>query len=286
MTNILVIADSDFAQTTAIKQADKLAKAYDAKLHVVYFYHEDLRGLGSKGEAFRTSILERLEEKANDQLAEVCADNSYTYDVVWAKDISQWVNQYAELYQPFMVVKTGHRSETMFYTSTDWHLIRECPAPVLIVAEDKWKHNPDVLASLDLQTLIPEKLALNHKILTAACEFAKNLNVQVQVCYVPIFSTILRDLGMQKKSDVEDSAALALTPIINELSAQYNIPLENFHIHAGKPELVIPSMAAKHNAGIVVIGTVGRVGIGQKLIGNTAENILGLLKTDVLTLKP
>lgn len=286
MTNILVIADPDFAQTTAIKQADKLAKAYNSKLHVVYFYHEDFRGIGSKGEALKTSLLERIEDKANDQLAEVCDDNQYTFDVVWSENIHQWVNQYVELYNPFMVVKTGHRSETMFYTSTDWHLIRECPAPVLIVAQDKWKHNPDILAAVDLQTLIPEKVDLNHKILSAATELATNLNVQVQVVYVPTFSTILRDLGLQNKRDIEDHAAKALAPTINELSAQYSIPLDNFHIHAGKAELVLPSMAAKYNAGIVAVGTVGRNGIGQKLIGNTAENILGLLKTDVLTLKP
>ena len=44
------------------------------------------------------------------------------------------------------------------------------------------------------------------------------------------------------------------------------------------PENVIPSTAAKYKAGLVVIGTMGRKGIAGKLMGNTAEKILKLLK--------
>jgi universal stress protein E len=40
----------------------------------------------------------------------------------------------------------------MTYTSTDWHLLRECPAPVLLAAEDKWHRTKPVLAALDLGT--------------------------------------------------------------------------------------------------------------------------------------
>lgn len=286
MKTILVIADPNFEKSVAIKQAEKLSHLYNAKLHVVYFYHEDLRGLGTKGEAFKESLLARMEDKANDQLAEICDNNNHTYEIVWQKHIHTWVNTFAKNEQPLMVVKTGNRSETMFYTPTDWHLIRECPAPVLIVAQDKWSKTPDILASVDLQTQQPDKQALNHKILATASSLASKLKVQVQVCYTPLFSPVLRDFGLQYKDEVETQAKQDFSTTIIALSEQYNVPVGNFHIHAGKPELVIPSMAAKYHAGIVVIGTVGRKGISQKLLGNTAENILSFLKTDVLALKP
>ncbi len=286
MDNILVIADADFDKTTTIKQAEILAKAYNAKLHVVYFYYEDVRGLGSKGEAFKQSLSDRLDEKANNQLAEICSNNNISYEIVWSKHIHTWVNSYVLKQQPLMVIKTGHRSETLFYTPTDWHLIQECPAPILIIAEQQWKNNTDILAAVDLQTELPDKQQLNHKILANATRLAKNLGVQVQVVYTPLFSVILRDFGLQYKDEVEVNASKILQPTIKELAIQYNIDEENFHIHAGKPEVVIPSMAAKYNAGIVVVGTVGRKGLSQKLLGNTAEKILCLLKTNVLALKP
>ncbi|KGJ92491.1 universal stress protein [Thalassotalea sp. ND16A] len=286
MDKILVIADADFDKSVAIKQADKLAKAYDATLHVVYFYYEDLRGLGEKGTAFKQTILDKMEEKANDQLAEVCSNNNCTYEVVWQKNIQNWICDYADKEQPLMVIKTGNRSETMFYTPTDWHLIRECPTPVLIVAEDKWHKTPNILAAVDLQTELADKQALNHKILAQATSIANKLNAKVHVCYTPLFSKLLRDLGVQFKDEIELQAEKNLAAVISKLALQYDIDPQNFHIHAGKPEQVIPSMAAKYHAGVVVIGSVGRKGLSQKFIGNTAENILSFLKTDILAIKP
>ena len=61
---------------------------------------------------------------------------------------------------------------------------------------------------------------------------------------------------------------------------------DKLHIKAGLPEQVISSLAAKLNADLVIIGSVGNVGIKAKLIGNTAEKIMRLLKTDLLILPP
>ena len=283
MNKILVIADASIEKNIAISEGDKLAKAYDATMHIVYFFHEDLRGLGQKGEAFKKSILSRLEEKANDQLAQYADNNRYTYEVVWEKHVDQWTIDYCQSHDPIMVLKTGHRSERLFYTPTDWQLIRYCPAPVFLLSEEKWKRADDILAAVDLSTKIEDKQALNHTILAKAKELATKLDVNVQVCYTPLFSTFLRDLGLQYKDEIEVETEKTMAPLIAELSAKYQIPVENFHIKAGKPEQVIPSTAAKLRTGIVVVGSVGRK---EKLLGSTAEKILGLLKTDVMVLKP
>jgi universal stress protein E len=39
-------------------------------------------------------------------------------------------------------------------------------------------------------------------------------------------------------------------------------------------------------AGLVVIASVGRKGVRAKLMGNTAEGALALLKTDILVVQP
>ena len=67
---------------------------------------------------------------------------------------------------------------------------------------------------------------------------------------------------------------------------KHNIPVENIHIKAGSATKVIPSLASKHAAGLVIIGSIGRKGLKAKLMGNTAEGVLALLKTDILVMQP
>ncbi|WP_169303139.1 universal stress protein [Thalassotalea mangrovi] len=287
MRNVLVVADPNFETSTAIEQAKKLSVSDDVKLHIVYFYYEDLRGLGSKGDALKQSLLTRLNDKASQQLQDILQDEiPYSFEIIWEENLHAWVSHYAQQNNTDMVLKTGHRSETMFYTPTDWHLIRECPAPVLIVAEKKWRKRSGILAAVDLQTDSPEKQKLNEKILATSKYLAAVFDVPLHVCYTPVVSEILNDFGIQFKDEIEDDAKQDIRNKVTFLAKTYGIALENFHIKAGKPEKVIPSMAAELHVGLVVVGTVGRKGITGKLIGNTAEEILSLLKTNVLTLKP
>jgi nucleotide-binding universal stress UspA family protein len=49
---------------------------------------------------------------------------------------------------------------------------------------------------------------------------------------------------------------------------------------------ILPAFAEKHDADLVVIGTVARGGIPGLFIGNTAEKVLNAVDCSVLTLKP
>ena len=100
------------------------------------------------------------------------------------------------------------------------------------------------------------------------------------------YSPLLRDLGLQFTDELESNAQHTLRGEVSALAAQYDIPIENFIIKVGLPEKVIPSTAAHHKAGVVVMGTVGRKGVTAKLMGNTAEKVLKLLKSDVVALQP
>lgn len=57
------------------------------------------------------------------------------------------------------------------------------------------------------------------------------------------------------------------------------------HIKQGDPERVIPNIANDLKADLTIIGTIGRKRLKGKLIGNTAEGILGRLYTDILTIR-
>jgi universal stress protein E len=131
-----------------------------------------------------------------------------------------------------MVVKTAHRSETFLYTSTDWQLLRECPAPVFIVSDNKWRKSPNVLAAIDLETKRKSKQALNHQILKAAKVFSQTNEAELFVCYTVVFSKVLRDLGIHFKDELELKAAKTLKTQIETLAVEYDIPVANFYVKA------------------------------------------------------
>ena len=49
---------------------------------------------------------------------------------------------------------------------------------------------------------------------------------------------------------------------------------------------VIPDLSEHLQAGIVVLGTVGRTGLSAAFLGNTAEQVIDHLRCDLLALKP
>jgi universal stress protein E len=67
---------------------------------------------------------------------------------------------------------------------------------------------------------------------------------------------------------------------------KYGVPDEKCIVKEGLPEKVIPQVAKDIDAELVIIGTVGRVGLSAALIGNTAEHVIDELNCDVLAIKP
>lgn len=285
MKKILVIADPDFDANTVIPKAVEFNQKLNVQLHIVYFYHEDMRGLGSKGTALRESLLARLEQKANDQTTTLGSKHSITYEVVWCEDLASWINAYAVEHSPLMVIKTGHRTEKFLYTPTDWKLIRTCPVPILLLTSQKWQKAHHILATIDLKTTSPDKKQLNYQIIKQAKDLARLFHVDLHVAYVEQFSQFLRDLGGKSTAEVEENALATYNVEIENIIHTYGIDPDKFHIHAGNPDKVIPSLAAQYKASLVIIGAASNQGLRQKLVGNTAEAILKILKTDVMVLK-
>ncbi len=289
MTNkILVVSDKIDTCPAALRQASAMANILKASIHIAVFCYENLRYAKPEEHAL---IQSRILEAASDQ-AEIVIQEcfgkevEYTLDVIWEKKVAKWVSEYCDTNKPSMVVKTGHRSETLLYTPTDWHMLREIRAPLLIAAEKKWRHSRNILAAIDLGSKQLTKQELNERILQQSKQLADSFKVELHVCYVPQVSPVLVELGVQNRSDIETSAKQTLAQQIDLLSKKYAIPLTHFHIKAGQPAKVIPSLAADHNVSLVAIGTVGRKGLGANILGNTAEKVLALLKTDVLAMKP
>lgn len=287
MKSMLVIADPINEKPIAIKRAAELSKKLGYSLHIVHFCYENLRNIDASSKEVQKRILTLVTDKSKKIIGKIVGDEvKHTSEVVWEKYLTKWVNTYVRREQPTLVIKTGHRTETMLYTPTDWTLLRECPAPVLITAQSKIKKSSIVLASVDLGTKLAEKQKLNTAILDYSQRLAKSVGVDLHIVYCPPLSPLLRDLGMQYSDELEIKAEKEFASQLDALASKYKIPRKNIHIKAGEPKKAIPSIAAKYRADILVMGTVGRSKLKGKLIGNTAENILRLMHSDVIAIKP
>lgn len=289
MGRILIVADKGDT-CVATSRGLELAAKLGHSVEVVAFTYEDLTRLklNKKEEAgLKSRLLERRRELVQariDKFAE--PEQKVSLKVVWLKQVHSWIVNRAESAVFDAVVKTNHGSSGVVYTSTDWHLLRECRAPILITAENKWHRTRPVLAAVDLGTKSKPKQRLNSKILGAAKRLAEVLGVELHIISVIEIPTLLADLDLVDPISYTKDQKLAMSPHLKALAKEHDIPESDFKIKRGPVAKVITSRAAKTRAQIVVMGTIARRGLKAKFLGNTAEGVLQHMRTDVLALKP
>jgi universal stress protein E len=289
MAKILIIADLEekcSATPRGLELAAKLGLATD----VVAFTYESMGGLqvsSAEKQKLRKRLLDQREKTVKSRIEKFRKDGQkVSLKTVWEKDLHRWINKQCASGRYLAVVKTGHRSESLIHTSLDWQLLRECPAPVLIVAAKKWHRARPVLATLDLGSKAAAKRALNHRVLEAAIKLADTLGVELELITAIDIPVLLADMDLVDPVSYARDAQAAMQPHIRELAKAHGLPESAFRCKTGPVERVIASRAARVGAQIVVMGTVCRKGVRARLLGNTAEKVLRHMKTDVLAIKP
>lgn len=289
MGKILIVADRG-KNCIATSRGLELAARLGHRAEVVAFAFAPLDRVPG-GEAGRRDARQRIIEGRREEVQEridrfSADDQRVALKVVWMKEIHPWIIKRATSVKFDAVIKTGHDSGGMTYTSTDWHLLRECPAPILLTAENKWHRTRPVLAALDLDTKKASKRKLNDKIVATAKDLAAALGVELKIISAIDVPTLLADLDIVDPGTYAKERREILLPHLKELAKAHELPEQAFVTKRGPVDKVITSQAAKVRAQIVVLGTVGRSGLKAKLLGNTAESVLHMLRTDVLALKP
>lgn len=288
MRKILAVADPSGSEQRTVARAADLAARLPARIDVVGFVYEHLANLPVRmDEVALENVQRELVEKHKQQIEKRLAQSKSKagVEVYWEKRVADRVNQLVDAGGYEMVVKGGHRSETLVYTPTDWQLLRSCRVPVLLLADKQWKRSKHVMAAVDLGTKVRSKRALNQRVVEEAAAMAAALGSKLHIAYAIPFSPVLRDLGMLDKAELRREG-LRLAERFRQTLEERGIAAEAIHVATGAPERALVNLAAKNQIGLVVLGTVGRKRLVGRVIGNTAEQILRLLKADVLAIKP
>lgn len=289
MGRILVIADRK-GPCAATSRGLALAGALGYSVEVVAFTYASLRRVGiprDQQAGVKRNLLDQRELAMRSQIErETPAGVRAGLRVVWMKDVAPWIIRRTESRQYDYVVKTAHHSASASYTSTDWQLLRESAAPVLIVAGRRWHRERPLLVALDLATRSKAKRALNRQVLAHAKALADALGVSLSCISAVDVPDLLTDLDVLDVGDFTRRVKADMQPHIVELCEAFALPAAAFRSRRGATADVISREAARIDAQLVVLGTVGRRGLRAKLLGNTAESVLESLATDVLAVRP
>ncbi|WP_076918536.1 universal stress protein [Pseudoalteromonas sp. SK18] len=287
---LLVLIDSVEFAKTSLQHAKQKALQGDKHIDIVAFSFEETGNIlfslsPEQLLALQDKCLSSLRAQLEPLIAAELAGCSYTFQTAWHEAPEQWLNEDIDTDDYEMVIKTRHIDSDSQFSELDWQLIRFTPIALYLAADNKWRKHTNILAALDLASEKPAKLKLNQSIVKYGLAYAERTGCEFYAGYTVYISPILRDLGLVFSEEQLVNAFEKLPKSQQALITDNNLR-DKLHIKAGLPEQVIPSLAAKFNADLVIIGSVGNVGIKAKLIGNTAEKIMRLLKTDLLILPP
>jgi universal stress protein E len=183
----------------------------------------------------------------------------------------------------------GKRVMPWLLRFNDWELLRRSPVPVLLVKRRVPWRKSTVLAAIDPQHTFAKPAKLDAAILDAATRMSDAIASPLHVvhAYPGAPATMpLRGISADLGESIERQAANDARKSVDREMAGRDIPKARRHIVAGHPVDVVPKLAKKLRAGVVVMGGVSRSGLKRLVIGNTAEQVLDALPCDVLVLKP
>ena len=274
---ILVIADKGCKETLALDKASQIASLLTATVHVVAFTDPE------DEQAYQTEFEERFKQLVDEAFDK---DTQISSQIVTTENIAKWVKKQINEFSYDLVVKTGNRSESLFYTPTDWQLIRELDCSLLITSNRKWRAQAAILATVDIGDKSSAQDKMNNLVLAQAENWGKLLNEDLHAVYSVRMPKASIELDVVEADEVKRDKGPKAEVALSELITNSGLENVNQHIEFGDAEKRIPSIANKIKADLVVMGSVGRKGLNGFLLGNTAEKVMRNLRTDILIIKP
>lgn len=302
--NILLAADFDAKQQTAIGRALSLAKQNEARL-TVFSVVKELPG----------DVRKAITSMPPQKLVELVIDDRREKVDVIATDIEKQavdVRSQVVTGTPFLEIirqvlrdkhdlviiaaeGKGGLKERLF-GSTSMHLMRKCPCPVWVVKPAKWSKYKRILAAVDATSGFPdpERQSLNPLILQLASSLAQMNNSDFHVVQVwSVFAEGYMEMrgGLSKKSirnlrkQTKREYAAHLDGLLAGVDLQEIIVRRHLPRNDDPPKAII-KLAKSNKIDLLVMGTVCRTGVAGFFIGNTAEKVLSEVDCSVLTVKP
>ena len=249
MTNILIVIDPEESNYTALERIKEIPATADVDYKVdLYFNAAPVTARRANLNSLRESIA--ANQAAVDKLVAPYKDMGYriTTSVIQIHRLYEDIIKSARDYKADFVFKSVRQHaplKRMFYTSTDWNLIRMCPTALLLVRDLGTVRGKPVIGAVNIDDEDPEHQELNRIVLAQANALAEVLGAKVHLIYAYGPAVVMSDGAdpmayqiVKDKHDAEFKKAKALASANNVLAS-------NTKLREGTPETKLLSTEKK-----------------------------------------
>lgn len=292
INKILLVMEADDKQLPALNRALELRESQQAELKVIVISFDHGYDI-SKIVGLETpeTIRSRKMERDQDWINEHIQGEKIQVDLTWNKHIYHAALAVAAEFAPDIIVKpvgTHSSSRLLSLRASDWQLIKDSPAAVLLVHPESTAEYTNILATADLSHGHQGHRVLNRVINKYSRILADQDNEKLSL------ATAIPRIDPQLLVAIQSTSAVG---IVKKIEEEYtkdakafcnvnNIKVSRLHIGVGEPSDVVNQIAKDTEANVVVVGTLARSGVEGLFMGNTAEKILHHMECDVLCVKP
>jgi hypothetical protein len=149
-----------------------------------------------------TELLDMLDELAGSLRAQGIKVSSR---IIYGKSLPDTLLDYLHGSDADLVIKDTHQhsfARRTFARNTDWHLVRDCPKPLLLTKKKSWSQRPQVVTVVDLEHGDENAAAPNNHVLEFAATLSGQVNGDLHVihAYIPNAFAALVRAGRQSSS--------------------------------------------------------------------------------------
>jgi universal stress protein E len=278
LTSILVVAHRTDADHALLDKAVLLARNLGAQI-ILFSCDAALAKTiqhtycSEDAEKSRQIILdEHLAYLRSLRAAVRATDVQISVDAECASPLYEAIVQKAAQIRADLIMKSpsgSHPMRRFAFDSSDWHLMRECPATLMLVRQRPWKAIPTFAAMVDVSEEDTARLA--DAIIHTSEYFALGCRGELDVVY--------------SESSADASAQSDRLAALERLTQAYRIRATDVHVLNGEPEVTLPDFAARHHYDALILGGLThRRGIAP-LIGTLTGKLVETLDTDFILVK-
>jgi universal stress protein E len=204
--------------------------------------------------------------------------------VAWDYPVDEAVVRRAGILKPWLVAKDTHHHgvlERTLLSNVDWHLIRDCPVPLLLVKDRDIGAKPTVLAAIDPVHEHDKPARLDDAIYKFASGLSEHAGGTLHLVHA-----VSTPMGVELPPNVRGLIAAEHERALTAFLATHPVPKDKLHVHEGLPHECLLHAARTQSADFVVMGAVARTGIKKVLLGSTAARVLDRMPCDLVIIKP
>ena len=296
-SRILMATDFSSCSDDALRHAASMAELFQAQLtllHVLPNVHDAMAAIPAAArwelaagdlEAFEAA-LNRTSDRRLDKLLKrvkpcLIANRATSCGTPYIRIIQR---VQSENYDMVLVGTHGHSGlRRLMVGSTAQRLVRHCPAPVWVVKPQRRAPPKAILTAVDFSDA-------SQRALVAADAIARRSGAELHVMHI-VDDSILA-AALDAAFDIPEPPKRDVNRVMHERLAHFiaeHAPhAQNVHLRIawGTPWARIARFAKRIKADVVVLGAIGRSGIPNLLLGNTAERVLQAAECSVLAVKP